>query len=112
MSRWWDRYGFRSIIVILALIVAFWVKQTQAAFLSEVYYFIVEPFGVQDQLVLEDRLTNARILELEQRVGQLQQQNRQLKQLLDYCGDSNRGNYSCTYSWQKSRSLVAAGNFG
>lgn len=84
MSRWWDRYGFRTIVVILALIVAFWIEQTQAAFLSEVYYFIVEPFQVQDQLVLEDRLINARILELEQRVGQLQQQNRQLKQLLDY----------------------------
>ena len=84
MSRWWDRYGFRTITIILALTVALWIKQTQAAFLSEIYYFIVEPFQVRDQLVLEDRLIDARILELEQRVGQLQQQNRQLKQLLDY----------------------------
>lgn len=84
MSRWWDRYGFRTIIVILALIAAWWIKQTQAAFLSEVYYFIVEPFQSQEQLALEERLIDARILELEQRVSELQQQNLQLKQLLDY----------------------------
>ena len=84
MSRWWDKYGFRTIIITLALIIALWVKQTQATFLTEIYYFIVEPFQSQNQLVLEDRLTDARILELEQRISELEQQNQQLKQLLDY----------------------------
>lgn len=84
MSRWWDRYGFRTIIVIVALIIALGIKQTQAAFLSEAYYFVVKPFQSQAQLTLEDRLTNARILELEQNVAELEQQNRQLKQSLAY----------------------------
>lgn len=84
MSRWWDKYGFRLITVVLALTLALWVKQTQAAFLSEIYYFIVSPFQSQQQITLEERLTNARILELEQRVTELKQQNQQLKQLLDY----------------------------
>lgn len=84
MSRWWDRYGFRTILAIVALTVALWIKQTQAAFISEVYYFVVSPFQSQAQLVLEDRLTNARILELEQNVTELAQQNRQLKQLFGY----------------------------
>ena len=84
MSRWWDRYGFRTILIVVALIVALWVKQTQAAFLSEAYYFVVSPFQSQKQLALEDRLTNARILELEQRVTELDRQNQQLKQLLNY----------------------------
>jgi rod shape-determining protein MreC len=84
MSRWWDKYGFRTILIAVALIVALLIKQTQAAVLSEVYYFIVSPFQSQTQLVLEDRLTNARILELEQQVLELTQQNQQLKQLLAY----------------------------
>lgn len=84
MSRWWDKYGFRTILIIVALIVALWIKQTQAALFSEVYYFLVSPFQSQQQLAIEDRLTNRRILELEQRVTELTQQNQQLKQLIDY----------------------------
>lgn len=84
MSRWWDKYGFRTVIITAALIIALWVKQTQAELLAEIYYFMVEPFQSQNQLVLEDRLTNARILELEQRLSELEQQNQQLKQILDY----------------------------
>ena len=84
MSRWWDKYGFRLIMVVLALTLALWVKQTQAAFLSEIYYFVVSPFESQKQITIEERLTTARILELEQRVIELEQQNQQLKQLLDY----------------------------
>ena len=84
MSRWWDRYGFRTVLIIIALIVALWIKQTQATLLSEAYYFIVSPFQSQKQLTIEERLINARILELEQRATELEQQNLQLKQLLDY----------------------------
>lgn len=84
MSRWWDKYGFRTILLVVALIIALWIKQTQAALFDEVYYFLVNPFQSQQQLDLEDRLTNTRILELEQRLGELEQQNQQLKQLLDY----------------------------
>ncbi|MEO0011758.1 MAG: hypothetical protein RLZZ535_147, partial [Cyanobacteriota bacterium] len=82
MSRWWDRYGFRTIIVIVALIIALGIKQTQAAFLCEAYYFVVKPFQSQAQFTLEERLTNAKILELEQNLAELEQQNRQLKQSL------------------------------
>ena len=84
MGLWWDKYGFRTVLIALALITAVLIKQTQASVISEVYYFITSPFQSQAQLALEDRLTNARILELEQRVAELEQQNQQLKQLLDY----------------------------
>ena len=84
MSRWWDRHGFRVILTIVALIIAVWIKQTQAKLLSEAFYFIVSPFQSRQQLVLEDKLTNARILKLEQQITELEQQNQQLKQLLDY----------------------------
>ncbi len=84
MSRWWDKYGFRVILLLVAFLVAFSIKLTQASAFSEAYYFVVRPFQSQKQFVLEDRLTNARILELEQKVTELEQQNRQLKQLLNY----------------------------
>ena len=84
MSRWWDKYGFRATLILLALASAFLIKLTQAAMFSEAYYFVTRPFQSQKQFVLEDKLINARILELEQRVIELEQQNKQLKQLLDY----------------------------
>lgn len=84
MSRWWDRYGFRTTLVVLALIVALVIKQTQAAVLSEAYFFVTSPFQSQTQFSLQERLTNARVLELEQRVAELEQQNKQLKELFDY----------------------------
>ncbi|MGD1919687.1 MAG: rod shape-determining protein MreC [Pleurocapsa sp.] len=84
MSRWWDKYGSRILLLLVATLVAFAIKLTQASAFSEAYYFVVRPFQSQKQLVLEDRLTNARILELEQQVIELEQQNQQLKQLLNY----------------------------
>ncbi len=94
MSRWWDRYGFRTILTIAGLIIALWLKQTQGGILSEAYYFVARPFQSQEQLTLEDRLTNARILELEQRVEELEQQNKQLKQLSNY--NSTQGEKNIT----------------
>ena len=84
MIRWWDKHSFQTTLIVLALVVAFLIKQTQADALSEVYYFMVSPFQSQQQLILEDKLTNARILELEQLVTELEQQNQQFKKLLDY----------------------------
>ena len=84
MSRWWDKYGLQTILVLLALAVALSIKLTQASAFAEIYYFIVRPFQSQKQLIIEDRLTNARILELEQQVMELEQQNQQLKELLNY----------------------------
>ena len=84
MSRWWDKHGFQILLLLAATLVAFAIKLTRASVFSEAYYFVVRPFQSQKQLVLEDRLINARILELEQKVTELEQQNKQLKQLLDY----------------------------
>lgn len=84
MSSWWDKYGFRTVLIAVALAIALLIKQTQGAILSEVYFFMVSPFQSEKQLIIEDRLTNARILELEQRVTELEQQNQQLKQLSNY----------------------------
>jgi rod shape-determining protein MreC len=84
MHRWWDKHGFPVSLVCVALGTAWLLKHLQAAPLTEVYYFLVSPFQSKQQLILEDKLTSARILELEQRVTELEQQNQRLQQFLDY----------------------------
>lgn len=84
MRRWWDKHSLQTILIVLALGTAWLIKQTHAGGIAEVYYFLVSPFQSKQQLLLEDRLTNARILELEQRITELEQQNGKFKQLLDY----------------------------
>ena len=84
MHRWWDKHGWQTTLTILVLALAWLLKQTQATAIAEAYYFLVSPFQSKQQLQLENKLTNARILELEQRLNELEQQNQQFKQLLDY----------------------------
>ena len=84
MYRWWDKYGWPTTLTILALSLAWLLKQTQATAIVETYAFLVSPFQSEQQLQLENKLTNARILQLEQRLQELEQQNQQFKQLLGY----------------------------
>jgi rod shape-determining protein MreC len=82
MIRWWDKHSLQAISTVVALGAAVAIGQSRGWAIAEAYYFLVTPFNSQRQLLLEDRLTNARILELEQRNVELEQQNRQFKQLL------------------------------
>jgi rod shape-determining protein MreC len=68
----------------MAIVAAWVLEQTGAASLTETYNFLISPFLSNQQLALEDKLTNARILELEQQVTELEQQNQQLAKFLDY----------------------------
>jgi rod shape-determining protein MreC len=83
MHRWRDKRNLQTTFTVLALGLAWSIATTRASILSEAYYFIVSPFQSDKQLLLEDKLTNARILELEQRLAELERQNKQFKQLLD-----------------------------
>ena len=84
MNRWWDKGSGRIILTLAALSIAWLFKYTKAVPMMEVYHIAVAPFTSNRQLLLEDRLTNARILELEQRIEELEQQNSQFKKLLAY----------------------------
>ncbi|MEC4803048.1 MAG: rod shape-determining protein MreC [Jaaginema sp. PMC 1079.18] len=82
VRRWWDRYGSQAFIIALALGTALVIRQTQGAVLSELYYWVVRP--IQPRPLPEERLANARVQELESRLGELEQQNQSLKELLNY----------------------------
>ena len=82
MNRWQQGQTFPIIVSTAVLAVAWLLKHFQAAPITEAYYFMSSPFISQNQLEIEDRLTNARILELEQKIIELEQQNEQFTELV------------------------------
>ena len=82
MNRWQEGRGLKIIGSIAALTVAWLLKYSQAAPIMEAYYLMSTPFQAQNRQEIEDRLTNARILELEQKIAELEQQNKQFSELL------------------------------
>jgi rod shape-determining protein MreC len=79
---WWDKYGGQTVVATLAISAGWFVHQTQALPITELYAFFVSPFQRQEQISPEEKLTNARILELEQKVIELEQQNQQITKFL------------------------------
>ena len=84
MSSWSEKPSLQIIVTIIVLGGSWLLKQTQMSPVLEAYYLVTSPLQSQRQLLLEDKLTNARILELEQQNEELEQQNNQFKQLLNY----------------------------
>jgi rod shape-determining protein MreC len=82
MNIWQESRGIKIALSVTALFTAWLLKHFQAAPITEAYYLMTAPFQSQNQLELEDRLTNARILELEQKITELEQQNKQFTRLL------------------------------
>ncbi|MDX2230294.1 MAG: rod shape-determining protein MreC [Leptolyngbyaceae cyanobacterium bins.349] len=82
LRRWWDRHRLQAAVAGLALGVALFLRQSEGAILYEAYQLIVRPFqpNVERRTVLE----NAQILELQQRLTELESQNQQLRSLLGY----------------------------
>ncbi len=88
VRRWWDRFGSQAFFIILAVGTALFIRQTQGTILSEMYYWAVRP--IQPRPLPEERLANARVQELETKLSELQQQNQNLKELLDYTETQER----------------------
>ena len=84
MNSWSDKHTVPIVITIIVLGSSWLLKQSQMSPILEAYYLATSPLQSQRQLLLEDKLTNARILELEQKNEELQQQNSQFKELLNY----------------------------
>jgi rod shape-determining protein MreC len=82
LRRWWDRNGVAIVLGGLTLSAAWLVRQTQGTALFEAYQLMTRPF--QSGPTQEERLTNARVLELKQQLVELESQNQKLKELLDY----------------------------
>lgn len=84
--RWWERRGLQIGLVGLVVGSAWILRQTQGALLIEMYQGMTRPFQMlQTALpVQEERARDARLLELQTKVQDLENQNKKLKELLGY----------------------------
>jgi rod shape-determining protein MreC len=85
IRRWWDRKGLQ--IGLLALVVgSAWVlRQTQGELVLETYQAITRPLEIlQSGPTPEERIRDARILELQTRIVDLESQKTKLQDLLGY----------------------------
>jgi len=85
IRRWWDRKGLQ--IGLLALVVgsAWILRQTQGKLVLETYQAITRPLEMlQSGPTPEERLRDARILELQTRIVDLETQKTKLQGLLGY----------------------------
>lgn len=82
IRRWWDRNGVRVGVLLLAIGGVWLIRQTQGSLLFELYRGLSQP--LTPQTVPANPLADARMLELQQKIIELQSQNQQLQELLGY----------------------------
>lgn len=82
LRRWWDRHGLQVLLAGLTLGSAWYIRQTQGAALFEAYQWITRPFQLGP--TRQERIESARMLELQERLGELDSENQRLKKLLGY----------------------------
>lgn len=88
----WTRRGIRMALATLAIGTGWFFYQTHGSAILELYALITRPFQSESTLLRQEKLTNARIQELEQRLQELETQNKQLKSLLGYFKDDSQPN--------------------
>lgn len=82
LRRWWDRNWLQMTLVGLAIGSAWVAKQTQGAAIFEIYQLFSRPF--QSNLDKQEILADAKTLELEARLEEIQNQNQKLQELVGY----------------------------
>lgn len=80
IRRWWDRHGIRIGLIVISLSGAWLIRQTQGGAVLELYRWVSRPFIAGQAQPTDD----PRVRELEQRLVELENQNRQLQELLGY----------------------------
>ncbi|GAB4381135.1 MAG: rod shape-determining protein MreC [Elainellaceae cyanobacterium] len=85
LRRWWDRHGIRIGLIGVALAGAWLIRETQGIAVLELYQWLSRPFvaGQAAQTTADPRMR-----ELEQRLIELENQNRQLQELLGYVSEN------------------------
>ncbi|OUL32549.1 rod shape-determining protein MreC [Nostoc sp. T09] len=85
LRRWWDRKSLQIGLIALLLGSAWVLRETQGTLLLEMYQGVTRPLQIlQAGPTPEERLRDARTLELQARIVDLQSQNQKLQNLLGY----------------------------
>lgn len=82
LRRWWDRYSVQVVLASLALGTALAIRQTQGGLLLETYQMLTRPF--QAKPIQQERLVNAQMLELQQRLIEMESKNQRLEEMLGF----------------------------
>jgi rod shape-determining protein MreC len=82
VRRWWERNGTRALLIGASLGLALYVRQTQGAFLLEAYQLLSRPFQGNPQK--QQQIENAQMVELQQRLVELQNRNQRLEELMGF----------------------------
>ncbi|NDJ18114.1 rod shape-determining protein MreC [Myxacorys almedinensis] len=82
LRRWWDRYGIQITLTSLAVGTALLIRQTQGGVLLETYQWLTRPF--QSKPNPQAQVANAQMLELQQRLIELESKNQRLEELLGF----------------------------
>ncbi|MGB3292703.1 MAG: rod shape-determining protein MreC [Phormidesmis sp.] len=82
LRRWWDRNALRAVLIVLAVGSAWGIRQTDGALINETYQGLTRPFHTKP--AVDQQIENAYVLELQERVVELENQNQKLRELIDY----------------------------
>ncbi|KPQ37549.1 MAG: rod shape-determining protein MreC [Phormidesmis priestleyi Ana] len=81
LRRWWDKNALKAGLIFLAIGTAWGIRQTNGGLIDEAYQVITRPFQSPST---QKQIENAYVLELQQRVIELENQNQKLRELVDY----------------------------
>ncbi|MBE9198422.1 MULTISPECIES: rod shape-determining protein MreC [unclassified Nodularia (in: cyanobacteria)] len=85
VRRWWERKLLQVGLLTVVVSSAWMLRQTQGHLVLEMYQFVSRPLQMlQTGTSPEERLNDARFLELQTRIADLENQNKKLKNLLGY----------------------------
>lgn len=82
LRRWWTRHALKAGMVTLAISSAWLMRANEGAVIYETYHWLTRP--LQPGMSREQQFENSYILELQQRIVELENQNRSLQTLNDY----------------------------
>lgn len=82
LRRWWTRHALKAGMVTLAVSSAWLLRASDGALIYETYHWVTRP--LQAGLSREQQFENSYILELQQRIVELENQNRALQTLETY----------------------------
>lgn len=81
--RWWEKNALKAGLICLAVGTAWGIRQTNGTFIYETYQLLARPFP-PGGLSSAEQIENAYVLDLQQRVVELENQNQKLRELIDY----------------------------
>jgi rod shape-determining protein MreC len=80
IRRWWERYSLQLVLVLLGLLGAWGIRQENGVMVMEIYQALSRPF--QETYPYEEQVADANLRELQYRLTELENQNKQFRQIL------------------------------